>query len=501
MKMILWLLPCLKATLHLPALPNKDWRLPDLLSSTTSITSPFQHPKSSLLDRSSSAMPLTELSPNVRRPGTHSQSPRSPRKGPPSTRTATSLAPNAVQSMLRTATETGDIGQFSLRPSRLPRSRSRVPTTRPRSGSTGSAFPPTLPRDRSRWPRTKARTANGPRQMPSSSTLSRQDTIHSSLTSYRKNPRARPPNVRHYPFGNVGMASPPVGPHGFYSHRSLVTLRSQGGFCSTISNSPVRHAGRLPRSYHRGTSPAYSDALSHGYKLQPNYHRSASVGTAASSPVPIFSRPPGMPVYSPYVNSSVASSVRLPSPAVQPPYHGFPRSPLFSRTHTPISLSTRGLQRSPTGTTIPQYYDYSESFLEGDCLPSDVHASATSQLFNMDRTILESNPTSIPRRAQTPFGTMPGSTFHPAELPTRHNRTVSEQSKHNSTADVPNRKSSRNFSERSKTLKAVNHKVSTKPIGVNLRYPYHSMVGADLVSLVASFCIGACNSIGSAERR
>jgi hypothetical protein len=53
------------------------------------------------------------------------------------------------------------------------------------------------------------------RQMPSFSNLSRQGTIHSSLTSYRNNPRTRLRNTCPYQYGTEGMAIAAVGSHGF----------------------------------------------------------------------------------------------------------------------------------------------------------------------------------------------------------------------------------------------------------------------------------------------
>lgn len=64
-------------------------------------------------------MPSTEILLNIRQHGSHGQSSRSPREGLSSIKPATSLAPNVVQSMLRTATENGNIRQFSVRPPRL----------------------------------------------------------------------------------------------------------------------------------------------------------------------------------------------------------------------------------------------------------------------------------------------------------------------------------------------------------------------------------------------
>ena len=421
-------------------------------------------------------MPLSEISPNVRRHGSHPQAFRSPKKGLSSTQTTTSLAADAVQSMLRIATETGEIGPFSVRPSRVPRSGSRLQSIRRRSGSFDSAFPSGLPHQRPQPLRSKAQRNNGPRQVPSFSSLSRRDTIRSNLTSYHCNPRSRQRSSRPYYRGFEGMASPPPGPHGLYSHRSLVTLRSQRDFSSIGSHSPMTYRGSPRGPGHRAPSPAYSEASRYGYNIRPRYHRAASVGTVASSPASAYPRPGGMPGYLPHMNSSVTSFVRLPSPAVFFPHAGSGRSHFPSETNTPASISLNqhygtgqggsesihGLHRSPTGSTVPQYYDYTESFAEENCFSSDFDVSTPSLPFNVDQTILENEPAPVFRRAQTPFGTLPGSAFLPSELPTKHNRTSSEQSKHSTAkpaADVPSRRSSLGFAAQ---IEAAGQKVSKK---------------------------------------
>src|SRR2546421_2431767 len=110
-------------------------------------------------------MLLTQVSPNLDRHVGHSPPSRSLSAHPGS-----SLAPGAVQSMLKTTTETGDIGQFSLRPS-LPRSGSRVLALRRRSGSFDATFVQALSRHTSRPPRSSAQTCYGPRQVTSSAAL------------------------------------------------------------------------------------------------------------------------------------------------------------------------------------------------------------------------------------------------------------------------------------------------------------------------------------------
>ena len=424
-------------------------------------------------------MPLTELSPNVRRHGSHTRASRSQSKGLSSTKTTASLAADAVQSMLRTTTETGDIGQFSFRPSRLPQSGSRIPAGNRRSGSFDSSLTPAFRHQRPRPANPRSHGSYGPRPMPSLPGLSRQDTVRSSLTSYTNNPRSRMRSARPYRAGSQGMPNPASGPHGFYSHRSLVTLRSQRDLSSIASNSP--YAGRMGRMPARIPSPAWSEAYAYGQRAGFQYGRAASVGTAASSPV-AFRRPWGMSGYYSEVNSSVNSFVRLPSPAVHPGSFPSGRSPFGSRTNTPVSVplvqhngiggvaggSTFGLARSPTGSTIPQYYDYSESFVEENCFSGDRDAPTTSLPSNMDQTIMENEAVPIFRRAQTPFGILPGSAFRPAELPGKLDEISREPPQQGvvlhtplkAVTNIPNRRSSLAFSNQEEDPKSTEETVS-----------------------------------------
>ncbi|KIW63065.1 hypothetical protein PV04_09943 [Phialophora macrospora] len=93
------------------------------------------------------------------------------------------------------------------------------------------------------------------------------------------------------------------------------------------------------------------------------------------------------------------------------------------------AASFKGLTKSPTESTTPHYYDYSESFIEEDCFSPPDDPSASNLPFNMDETIMEDEDIPERRQAQSPFGTMPGSAFRPMELPTSHSRRPSETSK------------------------------------------------------------------------
>lgn len=359
-------------------------------------------------------MPLTDISANIRRNGSQSQrSTRAPSQG----QTPKKLKPDVVSSMLRTSTETGDIGQFSVRPSRLPHSASRLPT-RSRSGSLhapGTSFrPPT----RQPIPRYDSRRL--PRPVPSLSALSRHDTVRSNLTSYHSNPRTRLRPGRRGPYAIDRRASP-ASASGLYSHPSFLTLRGRPG--------------------ERPGSPAFSDAQSMPvYDRHPAFHRAASVATAASSPASMFNR--DLPYCYRDVNNSASSLCRYPSPSMPGAYLGSRRSPFPSRNPTPVSAylhssarhpngsveSFYTMRRSATGSTTPQYYDYTEAFAEEYCqIPAE--DVPISPLFSAVHTIPEQEPARLTRQAQTPFGMVEGSVFKPCEMATKHNRTHSEKSK------------------------------------------------------------------------
>lgn len=399
-------------------------------------------------------MPLTELPPNIRRHGSQTSGLQAGSLSSPKASSSSSMAPRGIQSMLRTTTETGDIGQFSVRPSRLPRTASRLAMARPRSGSFDSSFAGLrYPHSTPQQGRTRRQ---GPRQMRSFTNLPRPDTIRSNLTSYSQDPRSRMRGSRPYPHGLESMASPSMGSRSLYSHRSLMTLRSQRDYRSMHSNSPGGPAAHMRRPGQRAPSPAFSDLPGYGPRFRPPYSRVESV---ASSPSSVYPSQPRNRVHNPDMNNSYTSFARLPSPAIPLNYAGTARARPPSRTNTPgsfrdghgasnvsLASSMRGLSKSPTGLSAPAYYDYSESFIEeyGPSLEGDLLLASLP--FGIDQTIHEHGPPASHRRAQTPFGTRPGSICNPTELPTAHNRTLSEVSKPSSPvispAVVPKRTSS-----------------------------------------------------------
>ena len=357
-------------------------------------------------------MPLSEISANIGRDGTQAQTTRRSGRG----QSPDKVKKDVVSSMLRTATEIGDVGQFSSRPSRLPRSTSRLPAS---SRSSSLNPPATSLRQSTRRPIPRYDSRRLPRPVPSFSALSRQNTTRSNLTSSHTDARTRYRGAPRAPYGFDRRPSPASS--GLYGHSSFVTLRGRPGY--------------------RPASPAFSDAQSMPtYNRGPGFHRAASVATAASSPASMFNRDHAYSYRD--VNQSASSLSRFPSPAMPGAYPGIRRSPFPSRNPTPVSASlhypTRHpngslesfhtMHRSVTGSTTPVYYDYTEAFEEDYChFPAE--DLAISPLFSADHTIPEQEPARHTRQAQTPFGMMEGSVFKPCEMPTHHNRTQSEQSK------------------------------------------------------------------------
>lgn len=304
---------------------------------------------------SPSLMALTEISANVRKNG--SQARRSAHESSQS-KSPKMVKPDAVSNMLRTSTETGDIGQFSVCPWRLPRSASQHPT-RSRSGSVSAAGAAFGTYARRPMPRHGAHFS--PRPVPSLPALSRHDSVRSSLASFNSNTLTRcraAPSIQYRPDRMASQAKV----SGLYSQPSFLSLRGRPGS--------------------RRASPAFGDAQSMPmYSSRPGFHRAASVATATSSPASMFHG--GLPYSYREVNKSASSfHSRLPSPAMPGAHPGVRRSPFPSRTATPASVSLHhtstkhltgsvesfpSMQGSTAGSTIPLYYDYTEAFADEDC--------------------------------------------------------------------------------------------------------------------------------------
>lgn len=379
-------------------------------------------------------MPLDEVSVNIHRPP-HLARDKAGNDGNPS-----SAAPplRAVQSMLKTTTELGDLGQLGIGTSRLPRSGSRIQSSRVRSGSFDTSFASAIRHHRSPYIHHNQGRHHGPRPVHSTSTLSARYDSRSNLRSYAHSSRSRryPSSHHAYPLRGLASDSPSL-----YTHRSLVTLRSNRDVYSIRSASPSGPPPRLHRPPHRAASPAFTDDRVQHAPHQ-RFIRAPSVGTVASAASSAYPRRDPYGGLHQDLNSSYISLRRFPSPAypyVQARSYSGRAAPAAG--HTPVgsfraatpfagsATSLTGIPQSPSGSTTPAYYDYSESFTEEDPLPLLEYEVAEESTPTLNQIILENVPTPFHRHAQTPFGVREGSRFHPIELPTRHNRRPSENSK------------------------------------------------------------------------
>jgi hypothetical protein len=219
------------------------------------------------------------------------------------------------------------------------------------------------------------------------------------------------------------------------------------------SHSPVIHPGHITGPPNRVCSPAYSDMRSMSHTPMPAFIRAPSVATMGSSPHSLRPYHQGPPGYRREANASYTSLIRLPSPAVSFSRNSPYLMPMALRAPTPSSASFRhqamisnpslqSIPRSPTGSSVPQYYDYSESFLEDENVTPYFTQDPSQPPLNMDQTVLAGMPIPPPRDAQTPFGTKEGSAFLPVELPTDHNRALDGNSPSSFNGVIPKRVSS-----------------------------------------------------------
>ncbi|KAJ9657703.1 hypothetical protein H2198_004118 [Neophaeococcomyces mojaviensis] len=352
----------------------------------------------------------------------------------------------SVQGMLKSTTELGDVGMFAQRPPRVPRSNTQS-SVRIQSRSSTTAthshryhqndIGPSISHGR----RLHRSSAGG---------LGRNDTVRSSVSSYQYQSRPRRLHPRPGPYIVQQQPQLQSSNRALHGHRSLTSLRSYNATSNHASLSPTSY--RTRRTYHlgRAPSPAISNVYEYHNSWRPEPKQRGSVGTAASSPTSLVSAGRSIQDHRSEYNASVRSFRPLPSPAVGVRSHKQRGYQMFARSITPASslplnarfASTTSLTSgpaSPTDSIVPFYYDYSESFHGADVLAQSDQDHPT--IPEGQEEAHQTQCASLVPVAQSPFGTMPGSGFSPVELPTKHNRRVSEASSGS--------RHSRNASERS----------------------------------------------------
>lgn len=279
--------------------------------------------------------------------------------------------PSSIQSMLRNTTETGNVGQFSIKPSRVP---------------------PSLPRP------SKARTTSSKQRQPGAyynrnedsntrppQSHSRQETTASNGSNgsgfHNQTPRrhwgpARSPSIEDYRSYSTSKSS--------YAGHSLAAHHSHnngghgapGGPHNLRPRSPFAYPTRLKRPGYRPSSPALSE-FNKQNRSQTSLQRRPSFRTNSPSSLYTNGAPSPWrngvnrsdPLLRYYPQFGAPISGRAPSPS---PSSTRPPTPKGSPSLKSIASSANGLQATINGSWInpqspshlPVFYDYTEAFGE-----------------------------------------------------------------------------------------------------------------------------------------
>lgn len=276
--------------------------------------------------------------------------------------------PSSIQSMLRNTTEIGNVGQFSIKPSRVPPSLPRpskarmTPSKQRQPGAYYIRHEESNIRHTPLQSRQDATAFNGSGYQDQISRPHRGPARSPSIEDYRsysttKSSYASHSLTTHHPPTN-GVYGGPGGPH---------NLRPR---------SPFAYPTRLKRPGYRPSSPALSE-MNKQSRSQASLHRRPSFRTNSPSSLHTNGAPSPWrkgvnrsdPLLRYYPQSAVPVSGRAPSPS---PTSTRPPTPKASPSLKSIASSTNGLQATTIGswknpqspTPPPIFYDYTEAFEE-----------------------------------------------------------------------------------------------------------------------------------------
>lgn len=287
---------------------------------------------------------------------------------------------SSIQSMLKNTIETGDVGQFSIKPSQLP-----VPTQRATPSSSGTAHnhPSRIPGRRS-YTRLYTGDDGGfhhasdypyPSSPGSSSAVSFHQT--QSPRSYRAPSQGSNQDERSYSMSQSSVINHGLPKPGLHSTNKL---QVQGDARDLRPRSPFAYPTRLKRPGYRPSSPALRELHKDSHEASAGGYREADTGSA--SPVypssmrkapsnwqqvfnhsnSLFQRQSSSAAsrYS-SARSSSPSSPRMPTPS---PLLSLDQNSSASR-ESPQPLSDKsGWTTRQSPSPSPVFYDYTEAFEE-----------------------------------------------------------------------------------------------------------------------------------------
>ncbi|KAG9248862.1 hypothetical protein BJ878DRAFT_266030 [Calycina marina] len=322
------------------------------------------------------------------------------------------VLPKAFSGMLKTTTETGDIGMFSIKPSRVPH-----PPGSPRKVN---GFYRDAGQQLRNIPRYDSPgIIDDRRRLPSYSRDAASEVISMYETASQKstNRRYDDPEYRSYSMNQTYFQ------YALTNQRSYSSLRSHpdGGNQLQRPRSPFAYPARLRRPGFRPSSPALTDGGLVDYSRRTEIERGSHVART-SSPASMYTsahrRPYGPATLRSNANRSTHSLLSQSSPprrSISPlpqPDDGTPSSE-WLRRHGPTSrnssparstfsfASTANLCQPPAASTTttpgkpsPLYYDYTEDFdIDDYNRPVSLEPPPT---FRVDKTIPEDRPLSSP---------------------------------------------------------------------------------------------------------
>ena len=386
-------------------------------------------------------MPLSEVSRNhVRRNGPVRPPNASPQNGKfrpatPSRENDNLQKSSPINSMLRNTTETGDVGQFSIRPSRIP----LVP--RPSAGLPGrsqaSPSQKSLPGTYYGGPNSYdgRQTPSSFRQGPPSSNGS--GTPKRSQEHFRRPHQPyRSPSVEDY--HAYSMTQNSYINHSLTHRNPYANGHQQGrgdfppGFQNPRPRSPFAYPTRLKRPGYRPSSPALSDLNRSVVPHNQGVYRDPSTRTASPASAYNTSRAPSpwQPGYhrsDPMLrNYSLAqpnapSRVRSPSSSSNRPTTPKPSSSLRSAASSSRlrPLMNDGWAQEQSLPDSAMFYDYTEAFEEQDLY----HSASMSTGILAEQTLPDAETDMYSSQANSPEST------GPAELPSKNSPDKDELAK------------------------------------------------------------------------
>ncbi|KAI9722650.1 MAG: hypothetical protein M1812_001581 [Candelaria pacifica] len=293
----------------------------------------------------------------------------------------------AFHSMLRTATETGDLGVFGINPSLLPQLNPHALPRGKRSGPRQSEF--ALPQ------RDGHGLDHGSLRSPRDSSGSFHPSVRNATGRKTFRASSQEPRDRNGRSHSMTDTARPV--HHLARHRSYANIgRFEDALDLDRSRSPLAYPARLKRPGYRSASSALSDQISPGYRTNSGITKGQRLRTKSPSALS-QSRVPSE--YSRNSNYAFSAYPANAIPSFGSRYYGqplgdalTPKTSMYrgsfasSVTGNRPALPKLGSQKGLPASAL--YYDYTEDF-EDDFTYRGSRSGPSWPLFTIDATIPE----------------------------------------------------------------------------------------------------------------